>query len=131
MSQVFVEEGTDGILLIDASNAFNQMNRSVALHNIQITCKEMSLYIINTYRSSSRLFICGGGEILSQEGTTQGDPLAMPWYSVNASVMIQSLRTSSPGVKQVCLADDSAGGGQIVPLYNWYSHLTQERSMVI
>ena len=38
MSQVFVEEGTDGILLIDASNAFNQMNRSVALHNIQITC---------------------------------------------------------------------------------------------
>ena len=131
MSQVFVEEGTDGILLIDASNAFNQMNRSVALHNIQITCKEMSLYIINTYRSSSRLFICGGGEILSQEGTTQGDPLAMPWYSVNASVMIQSLRTRTPGVIQVWLADDPAGGEQIVPLYNWYSHLTQERSMVI
>ena len=35
MSQVFLEEGTDGILLIDASNSFNQMNRSVALHNIQ------------------------------------------------------------------------------------------------
>ena len=48
MSKVFVEEGTDGILLTDASNAFKQMNRSVALHNIQITCKEMSLYIINT-----------------------------------------------------------------------------------
>ena len=90
MGQVFVEEGTDGILLIDASNAFNQMNRSVALHNIQITCKEMSLYIINTYRSSSRLFICGGGEILSQEGTTQGDSLAMPLYSVNTSIMMQS-----------------------------------------
>ena len=75
MSQVFVEEGTSGILLIDASNAFNQMNRSVALHNIQITCKEMSLYTINTYRSPSRLFICGGGEILSQEGTTQGGSL--------------------------------------------------------
>ena len=116
MSQVFVEEGTDGILLIDAIKAFNQMNRSVALHNIQITCKEMSLYISNTYRSPSRLYICGGGEIFSQEGTTQGDPLAMPWYSVNSSIMIQSLRTSTPGVKQVWLADDSAGGGQIVPL---------------
>ena len=126
MSQVFEEERTDGILLIDASNAFNQMNRSVALHNIQITCKEMSLYIINTYRSPSRLFICGGGEILSQEGTTQGDSLAMPWYSVNTFIMIQSLRTSTPDVKQVWLADDSAGGGQIVPLYNWYSHLNQE-----
>ena len=55
MSQGFAEEGTDGILLIDASNAFNQMNRSVALHNIQIICKEMSLYIINTYRCPSRL----------------------------------------------------------------------------
>ena len=85
----------------------------------------MSLYIINTYRSPSRLFICGGGEI-SQEGTTQGDPLAMPWYSVNTFIMIQSLRTSTPDVKQVWLADDSEGGGQIVPLYNWYSHLNQE-----
>ena len=64
MSQVFVEEGIDGILLIDASNAFNQRNKSVARHIIQITCEEMSLYIINTNRSPSRLFICGGGEIL-------------------------------------------------------------------
>ena len=40
--------------------------------------------------------------------------------------MIQSLRISTPGVKQVWLADDSAGGGQIVPLYNWYNHLSQE-----
>ena len=44
-SQVFVEEGTDGILLIDASNAFNQMNRSVALHTIQITCKVLKTYL--------------------------------------------------------------------------------------
>ena len=64
MSQVFVKEEIDCILLIDASNAFNQRNKSVARHNIQITCKEISLYIINTYRSPSRLFICGGGEIL-------------------------------------------------------------------
>ena len=50
----------------------------------------------------------------------------MPWYSINTSIMIPSLRTSTPVVKQVWLADDSAGGGQIVPLYNWYSHLSQE-----
>lgn len=119
MSQVFAEEGTDGILLIDASNAFNQMNRSFALHNIQITCKEMSLHIISTYRCPSRLFICGGGEILSQEGTTKGDPLPMPWYSVNTSIMIQSLRTSTSGVNKY-------GGRRIELLYNWYKHLIQE-----
>ncbi|XP_073243955.1 uncharacterized protein [Porites lutea] len=126
MSQVFVEEGTDGILLIDASNAFNQMNRSAALHNMQIMCKEMALYVINTYRSPSRLFTCGGGEILSREGTTQGDPLAMPWYALNTSIMIQNLRDHCPLVKQVWLADDSAGGGSIVQLYNWYRQLSKE-----
>ena len=112
---MFVEEGRDGILLIDASNALSQMNISVALHNVQKTWKEMSLYIINTYRSPSRFFICGGDQIFSQEGTTQGDPLAMPWYSVNTSFIIQSVRTSTPGV---WLADDLAGGGQIVQLHD-------------
>ena len=126
MSQVFDEEGSDGVLLIDATNAFNQMNRAVAMHNIRITCKEIALYIINTYRSPSRLFISGGGEILSQEGTTQGDPLAMPWYAINTVHMIQSLRASTPQVKQVWLADDSAGGGTIESLYQWYESLCEE-----
>ena len=40
MNQVFNEEGADGILLIDATNAFNQMNRAVAMHNIRITCRK-------------------------------------------------------------------------------------------
>ena len=79
MNQVFNEEGADGVLLIDATNAFNQMNRAVDMHNIGITCKEIVLYIINTYRSPSRLLISGKGEISSREGTTQGDPSAMPW----------------------------------------------------
>lgn len=78
----------------------------MAMHNIQITCKEIYLYITNTYRRPSRPFICGGGEILSQEGTTQDDPLAMPWYSVNTTTIIQNFRTSIPNVKQVWLADE-------------------------
>ena len=81
---------------------------------------------MNTYRSRSRLFVCGGGEILSQEGTTQGDPLAMPWYSVNTSIMIQNLRVHCSMVKQVWLADDSAGGGRIAQLYDWYEELSKE-----
>ena len=83
MSQVFVEEGRDGILLIDTTNTFNQRNRSVALHNIQITCKEISLYIINTYRSPSRLFICDGGEIITggyDAGGSLGHALVLGQY---------------------------------------------------
>ena len=52
--------------------------------------------------------------------------MAMPWYSVNTSIMIWSLRTSTPCVKQAWIHEDSAGYGQIVALYNWCNHLSQE-----
>ena len=54
MNQVFNEEGADGVLLIDATDAFNQMNRAVALQNIRITCKEIALW-----RSSGARSACG------------------------------------------------------------------------
>ena len=37
----------------------------------------------------------------------------MPWYSVNTSILINSMRMGSTTVKQVWLADDSAGEGRI------------------
>ena len=70
------------LLLVDASNAFNALNRSVLQHNIQYICPPISTNIRNCYSTSSRLFITGGGEIEAVEGTTQGDPLAslfMEW----------------------------------------------------
>ncbi len=33
----FQDENTEGVLLVDASNAFNVVNRRAALHNIQYT----------------------------------------------------------------------------------------------
>ena len=63
-NQVFENDASDAVLLIDAKNAFNTMNRSVALHNIQVLCPTIALYLINTYRNPSRLFIAGRGEIL-------------------------------------------------------------------
>lgn len=50
----------------------------------------------------------------------------MPWHAINTSIMIQSIRESTPEVKQVWLADDSAGCGQIELLYNWYKLLSQQ-----
>ena len=34
MKDIFEAEGTDAILLIDASNAFNRLNRAAAMHII-------------------------------------------------------------------------------------------------
>ena len=123
MKSIFESEETDAVLLIDASNALNCLNRSVALHNIQITCPILSMYLINTYRKPAKLFISGGGMILSNEGTTQGDPLAMPWYSLSTVTIIDSLWIQESPIKQVWLADDAASAGKIKSLHNWYQNL--------
>ena len=47
------------------------------LHNLNFICPVITTYITNCYIAPARLFIIGGGEILSKEGTTQGDPTAM------------------------------------------------------
>ena len=77
MRNIFEADYTNAVLLIDTSNAFNVLNRATALHNIRVLCPIIATYAINTYRNSARLFITGGKEIISAEGTTQGDPLAM------------------------------------------------------
>lgn len=81
MHCIFEADITDAVLLIDASNAFNSLNKAVALHNTRILCPFISTYAINTYREPARLFVVGGNELTSTDGTTQGDPLAMSLYS--------------------------------------------------
>lgn len=77
MRKMLEADDNDAVLLIDASNAFNSLNRSAALHNITILCPTLATFAINTYREAAPLFITGGKEIKSAEGTTQGDPIAM------------------------------------------------------
>ena len=40
----------------------------------------------------ARLLVAGGEKIQSKEATTQGEPLAMPWYSLATTTMICYLR---------------------------------------
>ena len=123
MRTIYQQEATNAPLLIDAKNAFNCLNRSVALHNIQIICPILAMYLINTYRRPATLFIYGGETILSREGTTQGDPLAMPWYSLITANIINALREIEPSIEQVWLADDAKNAGDLFSLQNWYKYL--------
>ena len=102
MRTIFVDNSTEAIILVDASNAFNSLNRKVALHNIQITCHTFSYILINTYRNPSTMIILCGAEIQSTEGTTQGDNLAMSFYVIGTVQIQQRLRLSVSDVKQVC-----------------------------
>ena len=49
----------------------------VMLHNLKFICLIIATYIINCYATSSMVFFLGLGQILSNEGTAQGDPTAM------------------------------------------------------
>ena len=81
MHSIFNEDKTHGIIQVDANNAFNTINRKVFMHNMKIICPEISTFVANCYQEPARLFVMGGLEIKSLEGTTQGDPTAMPVYA--------------------------------------------------
>ena len=86
--KLFQNGGTEAVLLVDADNAFNSLNRNVALHNIQFVCPPLATTLINTYRSPTELFI--ENEVMwSREGVTQGDPLAMPFYALSTLPLIE------------------------------------------
>ncbi|XP_065177350.1 uncharacterized protein LOC135808131 [Sycon ciliatum] len=100
MREVFADDETEGLLLADASNAFNCLNRAVYLQNIQHLCPAMSPVVINTYRQPAQLFV-GGEVILSSEVSTANTVQA--WF-----------------------ADDSGAGGKLMPLRAWWHSLTEQ-----
>ena len=81
MRELFDSNEVEVVLLVDAKNTFNSLNRAVMLHNIQVLCPSLATCVINVYRSPSELFV-GGETILLTEGATQGDPLSTVIYAL-------------------------------------------------
>ncbi len=88
--EVFEGDDCEAVLLIDATNAFNLLNRKAALQNIKARCPRLVQYLSNTYRVPARLFV-GDTEIASAEGTTQGDPLGTAMYAIATTPLIRAL----------------------------------------
>lgn len=89
---MYADEGTAGILLVNASNAFNSLNHCGAFLNAFHPCSPLLATILtNIYQSGSHLFNYGSS-LLLQEGTTQGDPLAMPMYAIDILPVIRQLK---------------------------------------
>ena len=76
LNEILDHPTSEAVLLIDATDAFNYLNRETAMRNITSLCPSPANIIINTYRGNTPMFI-DDHIMLSQEGTTQGDPLAM------------------------------------------------------
>ena len=72
MKEIYQQYGIEGIILVDTS----------------------------TYRNTSQLFVIGGGEILSKEGTTQGDNLVMSFYGLGTKSLLDKFPKQLPQVKK-------------------------------
>ena len=73
---VYQQDETEAVLLVETDNAFNSINRKAMLR-ISITYPLITTFIANCYMEPARLFVVGNHKIKSREGTTQGDPTAM------------------------------------------------------
>ena len=123
MRHTFEKESTEAILLVDAENAFNNLNRKAALQNIRQLCPPFYQYLYNTYQTPAKLVIHGKKKhevIYSEEGCTQGDVSAMGLYGLGIKPLIENLSNEINTNKciQTWYADDSSSGAVS------YTHLT-------
>ncbi|XP_057308561.1 uncharacterized protein LOC130646916 [Hydractinia symbiolongicarpus] len=133
MNDIFNNDDCEGVLQIDAKNAFNSLNRSVMIHNIKIICPTIATYVSYCYSRPARIYVLGGAEILSKEGTTQGDPIAMAVYALGITPLMSTINSSflytshssdsSNTTKQVAYPDDLTGAGKLKELRQWWDLL--------
>ena len=53
MNMMYEDKNTDAILLVDAINVFNSLNRQLFLHNISYICPSIAIFVKNCYSTPS------------------------------------------------------------------------------
>ena len=105
-----------------AKTAFNVLNRRTALENVKALCPSLHVALQNSYSHPSHLYIVKL-TILSQEGTTQGDPLAMAMYWIAILTLISRLHNDS--LIQKWYADDGSVVGKLKDIGALFDKITQ------
>jgi len=84
MKATFDDNACEAALLVDATDAFNYVNREAALHNISILCLALSIILNNTYMHSlfvSLLWVrVKYHHVRGQSRVTPSPWQCMPWW---------------------------------------------------
>ena len=110
MREVFNDSTTEAVLLANVTNTFNSLHREAALRNVQHLCPSLAPVVINAYQQLANLHV-GGETISSEEGMTQGDPIAMVMYAVAIIPLLRSVATER--ATQAWYADDGGTSGKL------------------
>ena len=115
------------VLLIDAENAFNSINRKVMLHNLKFICSVIATDIISGYDTPSRLYTVAVGNMLPTEGTTKGDPSAMRVYALSILSLIKFLlefiNLNEMNAKEVVFAHDFSVANSLNSIKDYWEKL--------
>ena len=117
-----------GFLLIDARNAFNELDRNMMLYVLRHIWPRGARFAFNSYkRWSTVLFhdsISGTATtITSATGVTQGDPIAMIAYSLTLTPLSRQLLPEFPELLQLWVADDNSAAGSFGTLKLYFNRL--------
>ena len=125
LTGLYERDEDTAILLVDASNALNALNRAAAINNIPKVCPAAGRVFVNTYQADIPLYLDGGEVLYSREGTCQGDPLAMAFYALATVPLAAQLGSASESTAQIWYADDDAAADKIQPLRRYWSAIEE------
>ncbi|GAX17715.1 hypothetical protein FisN_UnNu087, partial [Fistulifera solaris] len=106
----------EAVVLVDARNAFNELNRLVMLWTVRHLYPAGARLIFHSYRHTPILFLRRGEgkpciKLHSREGITQGDPMSMIIYGLTLVPLAKRIREATKDVVQPWYADDVALAG--------------------
>jgi len=112
-----------GILLVDATNAFNSLNCAAMLLHVHALWLHCAHIFFLTHIKAVCVGLKGSTTLLySKEGDTQGDLLSMFMYAIETLPLIRSLHNPICWT-QLWYADDAFAGGSLSDLHEWFSLL--------
>ena len=119
-----------GVLLVDAKNAFNKINRVGMLWTVRHLWPPGARFVFDFYHHWSSRVLRNGNRtsiiLHSIEGVTQGGHLAMIAYGIGILPLINNLKQEIPDVTQPWHADDAGDLGMFSILEIYFDSLTRQ-----